>query len=413
MSSLALRYGRHLSTTTAAAAGASITISKAKSKLRSEHDPDEALKIYSSISGNYTSQASSRYAQTYAVRRLAMARRFSDIETLLESHKKDPKVTQEPFLSTLIRSYGIARMFDKARSTYEQMDELGTPRSSLSFNALLTACINSRLCDRVPQLFDEIPNKYGVSPDKISYGILIKSYCEARSPDLAIERLNEMEEKGIEITPITFTAILHSLYKSGRIDEAEKAWEDMAKRGISPDVGAYNVKLMNIHGGDPDGVKALIEEMRAAGVEPDTISYNYLMICYCRNGMLDEAEKVYQDLERNGCKPNAATYGTLIHYLCEKGRFVTGYKVFKESVRRRRMADFNTMKPLLEGLAKESRRKEARGLLRTGTKKLPPNLHKVWSSLGEQLGLEKIEEDETKKGQWKDSKLHELWKGRK
>ncbi|XP_019154677.1 PREDICTED: pentatricopeptide repeat-containing protein At4g36680, mitochondrial-like [Ipomoea nil] len=409
MSSLALRYARHLSTTAAAAAaGASITISQAKSKLRCEHDPDEALKIYSSISGYSASRGASRLVQTYTVRRLARACRFSEIETLLESHKKDPKVTQEPFLSALIRSYGIVGMFDRARSTYEQMDELGTPRSSLSFNALLTACVNSRMCDRVPQLFDEIPNKYGISPDKISYGILINSYCEVGSPDLAIERLNEMEEKGIEITPITFTAILHSLYKSGRSDDAEKAWEDMARRGIARDVGAYNVKLFNIHGGDPAGVKALIEEMKAAGVEPNTISYNYLMICYCRNGMMDEAEKVYRDLERNGGKPNSATYGALIHYLCEKGRFVTGYKVFMHSVRSRRMSNFYTLKPLLEGLAKESRRKEARGLLRTGTKNFPPNLQKAWSTLGEQLGLEKIKDDETKKRQ---SKMYKLWRG--
>ncbi|MCE5166996.1 hypothetical protein HAX54_033029, partial [Datura stramonium] len=102
------------------------------------------------------------------------------------------------------------------------MDDLGTPRSATSFNVLLSACVQSKLYDRVAQLFDEIPVKYGFLPDKVSYGILIRSYCEMGSPEMAMERLKEMEEKGVEITIVTLTTILHSFYKKGKSDEAEK-----------------------------------------------------------------------------------------------------------------------------------------------------------------------------------------------
>ena len=65
------------------------------------------------------------------------------------------------------------------------------------------------------------------------------------------------------------------------------------------------------------------------GLKPDTISYNYLMTCYCKNELMDEAQIVYDDLEKNGCNPNAATFRILIFYLCKKERYKTGYKVFK------------------------------------------------------------------------------------
>ncbi|CAK9152434.1 unnamed protein product [Ilex paraguariensis] len=400
-SSLALRHARHLSstataaanTTTATATTATISISKAKAKLKSEYDPDKALEIYSSVSNHYTSPVSSRYAQDLTVKRLAKSHRFAEIETLVESHKKDPKITQEPFLSTLIRSYGRVGMFDHAFKTYNQMDDLGTPRSAISFNALLTACNQSKLFDQVPKLFDEIPAKHGFSPDKVSYGILVKSYCDSGSLDLAMDTLKNMKENGMERTTITYTTVMDALYKKGRADEAEKIWDEMVHRGCELDVGAYNVRLFNLQGGDPENVKGLIEEMSIAGLKPDTISYNYLMTCYCRNGRLDEAKKVYEGLEGNGCHPNAATFRTLIYYLCRNEQFEKGYMVFKESVGAHKIPDFNTLKYLAEGLVKKSKMKAAKGLIRTVKKRFPPNVLKAWTKLAEDLGLASSESE--------------------
>lgn len=388
------RAVRHLSTAAATAAAASgsstssvISISKAKSKLKTIHDPDKALEIYSSVSPHYDSPLATRYAQEYTVRRLAKSHRFSDIETFLESHKSHTKIIEEPFLCSLIRSYGIAGMLDQALNTYNQMDDLGTPRSSVSFNALLSACNASKCFSRVPELFDDIPKRYGFLPDKVTYGILIKAYCEMGSPESAMERLEEMKEKGVEITAIASTTILHSLYKQGKNDEAEKIWSNMVSSGCLLDVGAYNVRIMHVHCENPEKIKGLIEEMINVGLKPDTITYNYLMSAYAANGMIDEAEQVYKDLEGNGCKPNAATFRTLIFNLCQKGRFETGHKVFKESVKVHKIPDFNTLKYLVEGLVKKSKTKEAKGMIRTVKKKFPPNVVKAWEKLQAELGL--------------------------
>ncbi|CAH8369890.1 unnamed protein product [Eruca vesicaria subsp. sativa] len=95
--------------------------------------------------------------------RLAKSNRFSDVEALIESCKKDPQIKTE-------------------------MEQLGAPRSVVSFNALLTACLHSDLFKRVPHLFDEMPQRYNnITLDKVSYGMLIKSYCDAGSVDKAME----------------------------------------------------------------------------------------------------------------------------------------------------------------------------------------------------------------------------------
>ncbi|XVE87277.1 hypothetical protein DITRI_Ditri18aG0104000 [Diplodiscus trichospermus] len=103
---------------------------------------------------------------------------------------------------------------------------------------------------------------------------------------------------------------------------------------------------MNFQGREPEKVKELIDEMSSLGLKPDTNSYNYLMTCYFRNGMLDEAKKVYEGLE--------------------------GYEMFKESVRLHKIPDFNTLRHLVEGLVRNKKIKEAKALIRTVKKKFPP-----------------------------------------
>ncbi|KAI3798894.1 hypothetical protein L1987_34178 [Smallanthus sonchifolius] len=405
-SSALLRRARHLSTAVATAANtnvttsAAMTISKAKSKLRKEHDTDKALDIYSSVKSNHSSSSpgSTHHAQQITVRRLAKSHRFSDIEALIESHKNDPRITDEQFLSSLIKSYGIAGMFDHALRTYNQMETLKTPRSALSFNALLTACVNSKKFDLAPQLFDEMPAKYGFKPDVYSYGILVRSFCDAGKPELGIEKLKEMNQKGVQASGVIYTPIIHSLYKKGNSTEAERIWDEMVNRGCVVDVAAYNVRLMNAVDGDPEDIKRMIEEMSNAALKPDTISYNYLMTCYCKKGMMNEAKEVYDKLEENCCNPNAATFRTLLYYLCRNERFETGYKVFKHSVAVNKIPDFNTLKYLVGGLAKKSRTKEAKGIIRTMKKKFPPNLLVAWTKLEKELGLASADTEAAKEG---------------
>ncbi|KFK40233.1 hypothetical protein AALP_AA3G348000 [Arabis alpina] len=391
-SRLYLRFLRRFSTAATVppttVSSTTITVSKVKSKLRKVQDPDKALAIYNSVTNNSSSPLSSRYAMELTVQRLAKSQRFSDIESLIESQKKDPRIKTESFHSTLIRSYGRASMFDHAMKIFEEMGKFGTPRTVVSFNALLAACLHSGLFERVHQLFDEIPQRYSViTPDKVSYGMLIKSYCDSGSSDKAMEIMRDMEVKGVEVTIIAFTTILGSLYKNGEIDVAESLWNEMVRKGCVLDNTVYNVRLMNAAKESPERVKELMEEMISVGLKPDTVSYNYLMTAYCVKGMMNEAKKVYEGLDEHGCCANAATFRTLIFHLCINGVYDQGLVVFKKSALMHKIPDFKTCKHLTEGLVKNNRMEDARGVARIVKKKFPPRLVTEWKKLEENIGL--------------------------
>ncbi|PIA35460.1 hypothetical protein AQUCO_03500076v1 [Aquilegia coerulea] len=383
-----LRHCRLFTTTTTATISTSttspLTQCSIKAKLLSEYEePDRDI-----------SPSGSRYDLDLTVQRLGKSRRFSDIEKLIESHIKDPKITQENYFSTLIRSYGKAGMVVQALTLFNKMEEHGTPRSSVSFNALLSVYNMSKKFDQVPKLFDEIPQKYGFSPDEVSYGILIKSLCELNLHERVFSVLNEMGENNIEITISIYTTILNSLYKKGMIDEAEKVWNGMIKKGCAPDVAAYNVRIMHAHRGKPESVLKLIDEMRTMGLKPDITSYNYLLSCYCKNDMIEDVEKLCQELERNGCVPNSATVRLFIAYLCQNGKFEQAYEVFKEGMKRNGVPSLKTLKALVDGLVNSDREK-AKELITALRERFPDNFYRAWSKVEVELGMSKDEESST------------------
>ncbi|KAG0475012.1 hypothetical protein HPP92_014698 [Vanilla planifolia] len=366
-----------------------LSLSSAKSRLRKEYDPDKALSIISSAPNPSSSRTSGRFAVEFAARRLFRARRFTELESFLESHKSDSAASQEPFLSNVILCYGSAFMLDRAIATFKDIPRLcSAPPTILSFNALLCAAIRARRYDQIPNIFTEFSEKHDISPDKVSFGILVKALCLSRKSSKAIEILKEMREKDVEVTTVTYTTIIDSLYKEGKPEKAEKLWNEMLVNGCAPDLASYNVKIMHrALKGRSSEVLESISELQAAGLKPDTITYNYLMTCYSNEGRSDDAKKVYMELKSNGCPPNSTTYKVMLNHLCKNEDFDAGFDVFKKSMKSNKIPGFRTMKPLVVGLAKNSKLEEAKMVIAEVRKRFPANMVGAWKVVEEELGL--------------------------
>ncbi|OEL23188.1 Pentatricopeptide repeat-containing protein, partial [Dichanthelium oligosanthes] len=315
---------RALSTTTAGTDPGALSVTDAKRRLRREHDPDRAVSILEAIDMASLSAASTRLALSLAARRLSRSRRFAEAEALLSSHL--PAATTEPHLAAVLCSYASADLPEKALDAFRSAaPSLPTPISSLPFNALLSAFLRCRCHHRVPK----------------------------------------------------------------KTEEAEHLWKEMLESGCKPDVATYNVKAMNygLHG-KPEEVLEVMREMEEAGVKPDTITYNFLMTSYCRNGKLEDAKVLYHSLAEKGCSANAATFKHMLAAMCAHGDFDAGLGIFKESLKRRKVPDFRTMKGLVEGLAKGGRVAEAKNVIAEMKKRFAETLLLGWKKLEKELGLD-------------------------
>ncbi|KAL5721417.1 hypothetical protein ACHQM5_005068 [Ranunculus cassubicifolius] len=326
------------------------------------------------------------------IKTLTQSRKFNDVKYLIESRRNNSRITDETFVSSLIQSYGVAGMYEQAFSLYNQMEKLGTPMSCISFNAVLSVynmSIDDHEVNVVHKLFDEMPKKYEFSPDKESYEILIDAVCKLGATRRAVSILEEMEEKGMEISDVMYVRVLDALYKKEKVDKAKELWKEMLEKGREPNVGVYNIRLAYAEKkGKPKDVLALIDEMKKCGLKPDISSYNYLFVSYSKNGMVEEARKVIADLKDNGCLPNGATYRLLVQHLCKTRDFDEAYRVFKESVKMDLVPGNRILKNVVEGLLKSERKKEAMKLIETMRQKHPGDSDS-WDKIEIKVGLSK------------------------
>ncbi|KAJ4980921.1 hypothetical protein NE237_031758 [Protea cynaroides] len=298
------------------------------------------------------------------VRRLADAKKFQYIEEILEEQKKYNDMSKEGFAVRIISLYGKSGMYDHASKTFDQLPELKCPRTVMTFNALLTASVDSKKFDEVDRIFRELPPSLSVSPNRLSYNIMIRAFCEMGQFDSALGMLDEMERNGVQPDLITFTTLLKALYEGDRFSDGEKIWVKMGSLNCSPDIRSYNAKLDGlIRGQRMTAAFELIEELKTKGLKPDIFSFNSLIKGFCNEGNLEEAMRIYNDLAKDDCIPNRRTIETIVPCLCEKGDFDLASTVCKDSLNRRCLINVGLLQVIVNRLVKESKIDEAKELV--------------------------------------------------
>ncbi|XP_076919913.1 uncharacterized protein LOC143580882 [Bidens hawaiensis] len=310
-----------------------------------------------------------RYSYKYyedVVNHLSHHRQHYYIEQILQHQKRYIlDMASEPFVVRLISLYGKSRMFDHARKVFDEMPERNCPRTVLSANALLTACVNSKRFSEVPELFREVREDLGIEPDDVTYNVVIKGLCEMEDTDSALKAVNEMESKGLECGLYTYNTVLDALYRNGKILEADNQWEAMKSKNLEPDVRTYNAKVRGLVV-DKRMTEAvgLLDEMRTNRVDPDVYTYNGLINGFVKNDDLMEVKKWYAEMVKNKIVPDSVTYRIIIAFACKKGEYKYGFELCKEGLAKEVNVGRMNLQGVLDGLLKESAVEEAKELVK-------------------------------------------------
>uniref|UniRef100_A0A0A0KK06 Pentacotripeptide-repeat region of PRORP domain-containing protein n=1 Tax=Cucumis sativus TaxID=3659 RepID=A0A0A0KK06_CUCSA len=329
-------------------------------------DENRLQKLVQRFIINSESKQFRRKNDTYdsTVRFLAVRKKFSMIEEIIEAQKKYDEIKEEGFVIRLIRLYGKAGMFSQARKLFDELPELKCERTVRSFNALLVSCVKSKEFDQVEKIFREVPQELSIEADVSSYNIVINAYCEMDDFDKAILFFNHMEKNGMEPDLVTFNTLLTALYRKGQFLDGESMWARMENKNIVPDLVSYNARLrgMVLDKRIQDGIE-LLAKMEEKEIKPDVHIYNTLITSFCKDGDLEEAKKWYYKLKESEVDPNATTYRTLLPLLCEKGDFDSGLQLCKEAINKRFVFHTAEVQRVVDGLAEVSKTEEAKDLV--------------------------------------------------
>jgi len=144
--------------------------------------------------------------------------------------------------------------------------------------------------DRARELLKDMVEK-GLKPDTYNSDPLILAYCKEGRLDLAIEFMDYMISNGCIPDIINYyNTIMVALCTSGNPDHALEIFDKLEETGCSPNVSSYNALIGGLW--NSGNLSKALE-----------MTYNVLILCLCRDGIVNEVIGLMRDMESGGFRP--------------------------------------------------------------------------------------------------------------
>ncbi|XP_031405878.1 pentatricopeptide repeat-containing protein At1g07740, mitochondrial isoform X1 [Punica granatum] len=318
--------------------------------LKQVRDPEEALALFH----EYRKMGFKHYYPSYSalIYKLARSREFKEIEEILSYIRAKDLYCKESVFIGLIQHYGKAQLVEKATELFHKMGSFNCVRTLQSLNAILNVLVdNDRLLDAVALLGSS--KKMGFRLNSVSYNIIIKGWLRKGEWEAACEVLDQMLERKIYPSVVTYNSLLGFLCRNRRVDEATSLFEDMKVKGTRLNAVTYALLMEGLCLiGKYKEAKNLMFDMEYRGCKPNLANFGVLMSDLGKRGEIEEAKNLLKEMKRRRFKPDVVTYNILINYMCKEGRVSEAYKVFVEMQVAGREPNAATYRMMVDGFCK-------------------------------------------------------------
>ncbi|KAK6924555.1 Pentatricopeptide repeat [Dillenia turbinata] len=190
----------------------------------------------------------------------------------------------------------------------------GFPLDKVSTDiAVRSLCSVGRVGEAM-ELIKELSLKHSM-PDSFTYNFLIRQLCKTRALSIVYNFIDELK-KFFNITPdlVTYTILIDNVCNSKNLREATREGDTLKALG-------------------------LLEEMEPQGCAPISCTYNTLPHGLCKSRLLDKGIKLYEVLKNEHMKRETASYVTFLRALCREDKIVEAYEVFDYAVESKSLTD--------------------------------------------------------------------------
>jgi len=195
-------------------------------------------------------------------------------------------VTYNIVMKGLVRSGDMGRSFQ----LFEQMRGEGIPASQVTYGILLDACVNENLLEKAADLFSMMLRE-GCPMNTVLYTTMIKGFSRASQVDKAMEVYEKMrDDAAVSPDIVTYSVLMKANCDASRLEAALALLEDMTARGLAPDEIVFNNLISGCaaHANAELG-KKLYAKMIGSGVRPSSATFSILIQLYSQCKRLGDA----------------------------------------------------------------------------------------------------------------------------
>lgn len=178
-----------------------------------------------------------------------------------------------------------------------------------------------------PNMTNIVPNshhlnfikKFPFTPTPATYHMLMKACGSDYHRAKAL--MDEMKTVGISPNHISWSILIDICGVSGNVSGAVQILKNMRMAGVEPDVVAYTTAIkVCVETKNLKLAFSLFAEMKRCQINPNLVTYNTLLRARTRYGSLREVQQclaIYQDMRKAGYKSNDYYLKQLIEEWCE------------------------------------------------------------------------------------------------
>jgi pentatricopeptide repeat protein len=220
-------------------------------------------------------------------------------------------------------------LFELFQSLKEDKQGLGIHPTRDTYNILLQGCYHLKHVQKALAIHKEMCEPTcPVSPDTVTYGILMDICSLEKDVKLASNLILDMKARGVPPTINTYCRLMN-VFVQADDEGAVDVFEDIKRHGPAPNFDAYVIILQFYLARKSPKILAVFDDLKSSTVEPDLEAYNILLEYCAIIGNHQKAFKYFEELKTRGLTADIETYNALLKVFAPTGSEYV-YKVFEE-----------------------------------------------------------------------------------
>ena len=298
----------------------------------------DARIIHRTVEGQICTFPNAPVVESY-VRRLELVYLLSHPPTFLKHVNNLARDTAAGKLERLCKDVTVAILGEEpwlAVTEEQKSNERPVIVPRFTWTTLITALTKCKRPDLAGRLWEAMI-KCGVKPDASIWTAVFDGYSTLGAWQESLATWDAILTQDVEPEPLTYRAIIATLFKARRPDDAmtkfeeyEQNWVGKRKQRSAETSDKYSSQTLSLHNTvlhglltNPDReaqAVALFERMKTDGPTPDLISWNTIMGYYGRRGNMKTISSMLQGLKESGLTPDVFTYSIILTALLKAGR---------------------------------------------------------------------------------------------
>ncbi|KAL2341395.1 hypothetical protein Fmac_009335 [Flemingia macrophylla] len=258
---------------------------------------------------------------------------YSCLINMYSSHLKHTESLEstspwEQHVSTILNDVGdkvsegdvvfiLKRMLDPNTASFVLryfLDKIKFPRDKEVIFYIVTLKLfrKSRDFEGAKKFFDEMLQR-GIQPTNLTFSTMGNFAIASGFPNIAVEWFEKMSGFGCEPDGTTCSDMIYAYACANNPDKAQNLYDRAKAEKWCLDVVPISALIkMYAKSRNFDKCLKIYEEMKVMGVKPDVTTYNTLLVAMVKAKNHRQAKTIYEEMKSNGVPPDFITYASLL-----------------------------------------------------------------------------------------------------